>query len=153
METLEEMIIKQPFWTGLNPHYFHLLKDCATFERFWAGTWIFRERQEARHFYLIQTGRVRLEAFVPGRGTVTVQTISAGEALGWSWLFPPYQWHFAAYASETTELIAFNARFLRDRAEQNHDFGYELIKRVSNVLLQRLQQTRLLLVDFYGLPD
>ena len=144
------MIVKHPFLNGLNPDYFHLLQECAKSERFEAGQLVFQEGQEADHFYLIQTGQVRLDAFVPGRGNITVQTVSAGDALGWSWLFPPYQWHFSARGSDVTEAIVFAAKTLRDEAEQNHDFGYELIKRVSKLLLQRLQETRLLLVDFYG---
>jgi CRP/FNR family transcriptional regulator, cyclic AMP receptor protein len=149
VETLNEMIVKHPFWNGLKPNYFQPLQECAKFERFEAGQSIFREGQEADRFFLIQTGQVRLDVFVPGRGTVTVQTVSAGAALGWSWLSPPYQWNFSAHANEMTELVAFDAQFLRDTSEANHDFGYELIKRVSSVLLQRLQETRLLLLDFY----
>jgi CRP-like cAMP-binding protein len=153
VETLEEMIVKHPFFNGLNPEHFRLLQECAASERIEAGQLVFQEGQEADHFYLIQTGLVRLDAFIPGRGAMTVQTISAGAALGWSWLFPPHKWHFSAHANQRTELIAFDAQFLRNTSEANHDFGYELIKRVSNALLQRLQQTRLLLVDFYGFPN
>jgi CRP-like cAMP-binding protein len=152
VETLEETIVTHPFWNGLNPDYFRLLQECARFERFAAGELIFQEGQKADNFFVIQTGCVKLDAFVAGRGTVTVQTVSAGAALGWSWLFPPYKWHFSAQANERTEVVAFDARFLREAAEANHDFGYELFKRVSSVLLQRLQETRLLLCDFYGFP-
>ena len=146
------MIVNHPFWAGLNLHHFDLLKKCATFQRFDAGQSIFQEGGNADHFYLIQKGRVTLHAFVPGRGVVTVQTLGAGDALGWSWLFPPYQWHFSAHSSDSTETIIFDANPLRDEAEENHDFGYELTKRVSKMLLQRLQGTRLLLVNFYGFP-
>jgi CRP/FNR family cyclic AMP-dependent transcriptional regulator len=152
LETLEEMIVNHPFWAGLNLHHFDLLKKCATFQRFDVGQSIFQEGGNADHFYLIQKGRVTLDAFVPGRGAVTVQTVGGGDALGWSWLFPPHQWHFSAHSSDPTEAIVFGAKLLRDEAEQNHDFGYELTKRVSKMLLQRLQETRLLLVDFYGFP-
>ena len=78
-----------------------------------------------------------------------VQTISAGEALGWSWLFPPYRWHFSARAVQLTELIAFVAQYLREQAKEDPVFGFELIKRVANVLLQRLQATRMKLLEFY----
>lgn len=152
MKTLRQMIVKHPFLNGLPSLYFDLLEQCASSQHFEAGQSIFEEGQKAEHFFLVQTGQVRLDAFVPGRGTIPVQTISAGGALGWSWLFPPYQWHFSAHANKITKLVAFHAQFLRDAAEADHDFGYELIKRVSGVLLQRLQETRLLLVDFYGLP-
>jgi CRP/FNR family transcriptional regulator, cyclic AMP receptor protein len=149
---LEKLIVGHPFLDGFNPRHFRLLQQCATTKKFRAGQVIFEEGQLAEHFFLIQTGQVRIDAFVPGRGAIPVQTVSAGGALGWSWLFPPYQWHFSAYANQPTELIAFDARFLRQTFEADHEFGYELIKRVSSVLLQRLQETRLLLVDFYGFP-
>jgi CRP/FNR family cyclic AMP-dependent transcriptional regulator len=152
LETLEEMIVKHPFWAGLNVHYVDLLKKCVTFERFDVGQSIFQEGGNADQFYLIQKGRVTLDAFVPGRGAVTIQTVGSGDGLGWSWLFPPYQWHFSARSSDATEAIVFDAKLLRDEAEQNHDFGYELNKRVAKMLLRRLQETRLLLVDFYGFP-
>ena len=152
MAILKEMIAKHPFCKGLNPACFQMLEACAKSECFDSGQLIFQEGGKADTFYLIRTGQVRLDAFVPGRGSVTVQTVSAGAALGWSWLFPPYQWHFGAHANEITEVVAFNAEFLRDFSEANHDFGYELIKRVSGVMLKRLQETRLLLVDFYVLP-
>ena len=152
METLKEMIAKHPFCKGLNPACLKMLKKCAKSESFEAAQLLFQEGGKADTFYLIWRGQVRLDAFVPGRGTITVQTVSAGAALGWSWLFPPYQWHFSAHTNEITEVVAFNAQTLRDFSEENHDFGYELIKRVSGVMLQRLQETRLLLVDFYGPP-
>jgi CRP/FNR family transcriptional regulator, cyclic AMP receptor protein len=89
--TLKEIVTKHPFWRGLNPADLHLLEECANLEHFEAGQLIFQEGQEADRFYLIQTGQVRLDAFVPGRGTVTVQTLTDGDPLGWSWLFPPYR--------------------------------------------------------------
>jgi CRP/FNR family transcriptional regulator, cyclic AMP receptor protein len=152
VETLEAMIVKHPFLKGLNPSYYQLLRQCAVSKRFDPGQSIFEEGQKADCFFLVHTGQVRIDAFVPGRGTVPIQTVSAGGALGWSWLFPPYQWHFSAHANKITELLAFDAQFLRSASEANHDFGYELIKRVSGVLLQRLQETRLLLVDLYAFP-
>jgi CRP/FNR family cyclic AMP-dependent transcriptional regulator len=80
---------------------------CATFERFGVDQSIFKEGGNAEQFYLIQNGRATLDAFVPGRGVSTVQSVSAGDAFGCSWLFPPYQWHFSARASDVTEAIVF----------------------------------------------
>jgi CRP/FNR family transcriptional regulator, cyclic AMP receptor protein len=147
---MEHKIAIHPFWKGMDPDHLRLMQEIAISERFQAGQLIFQEGQPADRFCLIQTGQVRLDAFVPGRGIVTVQTLIAGDPLGWSWLFLPYRWHFSAHANETTELIVFDGKFLRDLSELNHEFGYELIKRVSNVLLERLQEMRLLLADSYG---
>jgi CRP/FNR family transcriptional regulator, cyclic AMP receptor protein len=72
-----------------------------------------------------------VESFVPGRGVTTVQTISAGDALGWSWLFPPYRWHFSARAIEPTEFVAFSASYPRQQAKEDPASGFELIKQVG----------------------
>jgi len=152
METnyLKQAIAEHPFWTGLNPRFFHFLEECATLVRLDAGQIVFREREDADHFYLIHKGHVALETFIPGRGNISVQSLGAGEALGWSWLFPPYRWEFSARATDPAELIAFGAVGLRERAEENRDFSHELLSRTAGILLHRLQATRRRLVEFYG---
>jgi CRP/FNR family cyclic AMP-dependent transcriptional regulator len=152
MRTLEQLIADHPFWKGLNPHYFPLLNECASEERFGLQQQIFQEGSDANHFYLIHAGRVALETFVPGRGVVTIQTIGAGEALGWSSLFPPYRWHFSARSIDATAVVALDARALRAKAQENHDFGYDITTRIAQVMLQRLQATRMQLLDFYAAP-
>ncbi len=132
--------------------YFPLLNERAALVKFGVNEPIFHAGIDADFFYLISTGRVSLETFVPGQGAVTIETLVAGQGLGWSWLFPPYRWHFSAHSIELTEAVAFSAQGLRREAEKNHDFGYELTRRVSQVLLQRLQATRLNLVEFYAAP-
>ena len=69
-------------------------------------------------------------------------TIGAGEVLGWSWLIPPYQWHFDARAVEETDAIFFYGTALRARCEDDHDLGYELMLRVAAVVMLRLQSAR-----------
>jgi CRP-like cAMP-binding protein len=107
---------------------------------------MFHEGGPADHFYLIESGQVLLQVFAPGRGMVTIQALGAGEALGWSWLFPPHQWHFSASATQPTEVIAFGAESLRRQARQDHDFCYELVVRLGQVLAGRLEDvlTRLI---------
>lgn len=150
MESIDDRATKHPFWNELDPRYFELLTGRATIQQFETGQLIFDEGKEADRFFLVERGQVKLHTFVPGRGDIVVQTVSSGAALGWSWLFPPYQWHFSAHANEPTILLGFDAQYLRETSETHPDFGCELIKRVSKVLFQRLQETRLLLVDFYG---
>jgi CRP-like cAMP-binding protein len=150
METVQEIIRNHPFWKGLNPRYFHILRECATYVRWGIDQNIFTAGLDAKHFYLIHQGRVALQTFIPGKGTITFQTVGPGEALGWSWLFPPYCWHFSARSIDITEAVCFGVRGLLDYAQENHDFGYELAMRVGQILLQRLQATRLQLIDFYG---
>ncbi len=91
METLERIIAEHPFFAGLAAHYTDLLTGCASNVRFDAGTYIFKEGEEANEFYLIRGGKVALEVFAPQRKPITLATVGEGEILGWSWLVPPYQ--------------------------------------------------------------
>ncbi len=70
--------------------------------------------------------------------------------LGWSWLFPPYRWHFSARVIEETRAIALDGVCLREKAEADHNFGFELMKRVAQIMVDRLQATRLQMLDIYG---
>lgn len=152
METPRPILAQEPFFLGMPQYILDLLEGCAFDVHFDAGTLIFREGGAANTFYLIREGRVALETYAPNRGLVTIETIEAGEALGWSWLFPPYLWHFAARVVEPVSAIAFDAVCLRAQCEAYHDLGYELMRRISAVIIQRLQATRLRLLDVYGLP-
>ena len=87
---------------------------------------------------------------VPHRGLITVQTVREGDVLGWSWLFPPYRWHFGARTLQTTRALAFDGKCLRGKCENDHDLGYELFRRFSQVITERLEATRLQLLDLYG---
>lgn len=152
MATLSEMIGGHAFARDLDHRYLHLLNECATCERFGMEQVLFEEGGPAEHFYLIHSGLVALQTFAPGRGMVTIQTLGPGEVLGWSWMVPPYRWHFTAMAVEPLEVVAIYAPELKARMEENHDFGYAVLKRMAPVMLERLQSTRLRLLELYGTP-
>ncbi|HEY7616011.1 MAG TPA: cyclic nucleotide-binding domain-containing protein [Terriglobales bacterium] len=150
METLERIIAEHPFFADLESYYTTLLVGCASNVRFQAGAYIFKEGEEANEFYLIRTGKVALELFAPQREPIIVETLSEGEILGWSWLVPPYHRKFHAHAVEETRALALDGKCLRTKCEQNHDLGYELLKRFSQVIAQRLEATRYQLLDVYA---
>jgi len=140
--SLESVIVSHPFFEGMKPEHLEVIADCATEATFASNQILFREREPANKFYLIQHGRVALEAHEPAGGTVLVQDVGAGDVLGWSWLFPPFVWHFQARALEPTETIVLDGAHLLVAAERNGNWGYELMKRVAQVLIHRLQATR-----------
>jgi CRP-like cAMP-binding protein len=149
METTETVIASHPFLRGLGREVLPMLSAAATLDHYGVGELIFHERREADRLYLLQHGHVVLEAFVPGRGTVVLQTLGPGEALGWSWLFPPHRWQFSARSVDATQIISFDAVRLRELAEEHPDFGRELVTRMVQVLLTRLQATRSKLEEFH----
>ncbi|GIV19669.1 MAG: hypothetical protein KatS3mg023_1420 [Armatimonadota bacterium] len=150
MRTLETILAEHPFFAGLEKRHLEVLTGCASNALFQEGQIIFHEGEQANEFYLIREGRVALEIHAAGVGTVTIQTLNAGDILGWSWLVPPYRWHFDARAVEPTRAIVLDGECLRRKCEQDHDLGYELLKRFAEIITQRLQATRLQLLDVYS---
>ena len=150
METLRGIIAEHPFFADLDAKYTDLLVGCASNVRFDADVYIFKEGEEANQFFLIRHGRVGVEIFAPQRKPVIIETLGEGEILGWSWLLPPYHWRFHARAVEQTRAIALDGRCLRMKCEENHDLGYELLKRFAKVIERRLEAVQLQLVDVYA---
>jgi CRP/FNR family transcriptional regulator, cyclic AMP receptor protein len=150
MRTLDSIVVESPVFAELTPEHAELVAGCATNTGFEAGGFLFREGDQADTFYLVRHGRVILETFVPGRGAVSIETVEAGGIVGWSWLFPPYRWHFDARALDPVRAVAFDGRCLRGKCAEDHDLGYELLNRFAAVLVERLEAMRLQLLDVYG---
>jgi CRP/FNR family cyclic AMP-dependent transcriptional regulator len=141
--TLEGDIAAHPFVSGMSEQHIHLLADCATRTNFDAGQVIFRQGGNADRLYLLEHGKVAVESRRKNSEPITVDIIGPGDLLGWSWAFPPYVWHFDARALEPTKCIFFNGMLLRDYCERDHTLGYELFKRITRVMMLRLQRARL----------
>jgi len=149
MKTLEAAISDHPFLKHLSPGHLQILIDSAMQVELKANETIFREGDPANRFYLIESGKVALETAARDHEPKLIQTIGAGDVLGWSWLFPPYYWHFDARALEPTKAIFFYGSRLREQCEEDHDLGYELMKRMAGIVIDRLQATRQRLLDFH----
>jgi CRP-like cAMP-binding protein len=150
METLEPILSQHPFLQGLEKKYLDLVVGCASNVRFDAEELLCHEGDEAEKFYIIRTGKVAVEMLIPGKGPMVIQTLGNGDVLGWSWLFPPYKWHFDARVLELTRAIALDGKCLRKKCEEDVHLGYELLKRFSQVMESRLSAMRLQLLDMYG---
>jgi CRP/FNR family transcriptional regulator, cyclic AMP receptor protein len=149
MENLERIVTAHPFFSGMPTEHLALLAGCAKNVRFNPGQFILREGEEANEFYLIRHGKVALEVYAPGPGPLTIQTLSEGDILGWSWLVSPYRWKFDARAIELTRAIALDGKCLREKSETDCRLGYELLKRFSHVMVDHLQAARLQLLNVY----
>ena len=142
MDSLKPIVSEHPFLRSLAPAYLDILAECADERGFREGELIFREGDIADRFYLIDQGKVALESQMRPRGLLVVQELGPHDVLGWSWLFPPYIWHFQARAVEATKTLSFNGAHLLVACERDHEFGYDLMKRLAQVLIRRLQATQ-----------
>ncbi len=150
MKTLDELVAQSPIFSGLDQQYLELIAGCGQNTGFEAGQYLFREGDQADTFYLVRHGRVMLETFVPGRGALTIETVDEGEVVGWSWLFAPYRWHYDARALDVVRAVAFDGTCLRGKCNDDHTFGFHLLCRFAPVMVERLEATRLQLLDVYG---
>jgi CRP/FNR family cyclic AMP-dependent transcriptional regulator len=149
METLQPLLAEHPFFHGMDDSLLQVLVGCACNVRFEKEDVIFREGEEASKFYLIRSGRVALQLFADRRGPLTITTLEEGDILGWSWLSAPYRWKFTARALEVTRAISLDGRCLREKSERDNRLGYELLKRFVHIIEDRLQATRLQLLNVY----
>lgn len=149
---LAARISAHPFFAALTSQQHAMLAEDGIPVMFTAGERVFAEGGIADRFWLIEQGGIALDMRVLGRGDQVVETLTAGTVLGWSWLDPPYRWHFGAVARVPTAAIAFDAAAVRHRCDTDPAFGYAALRSFTPVIIERLQATRLRLLDLYASP-
>jgi CRP/FNR family transcriptional regulator, cyclic AMP receptor protein len=147
---LDEILAQVPFFGGMPADEIALIAGCGRNVHFEAGETIFRQGDAADVFYVVRHGTVAVGNFVPPRGELVIETLETGDLLGWSWLFPPYRSHFDARALSAVRATQFDGACLRDKCGADPVLGYDLMSRFAQVLIERLQWTRLRLLDVYG---
>ena len=150
MHTIDELIARAPVFAGLADEHLKTIAGCARNTHVPAGTLLLREGDPAERFYLIRTGSVALEVHAPGQQPLRIETLFPGDAVGWSWLFAPYRWHMDGRTLEDSGLVEFDGACLRGKCEADHELGYQLMSRFAANVVDRLQATRLQLLDVYG---
>lgn len=148
-ESLENILTAHPFFGGFAPEHRALLTGCAANVVFRAGDYLLREDQAADRFYVIRQGRVALQTAAPA-GPLTIETLEGGEVLGWSWLFPPYRSHFDARALTMVRALSLDGACLRGKCDADAQLGYDLMRRFAEIVVRRLESTRVQLLDLYG---
>ncbi len=150
MQTIEQLLVQAPTFEGMSDEHLALIAGCAQNRAFRQGEYLMREGDPANSFYVIRHGRVAMEIFIPQRGPVTIETIDDGDLLGWSWLVPPFRCHLDARALGNVHTISFDATCLRGKSDEDPVLGYELMRRFIPVIVERLQATRVRMLDVYG---
>ena len=151
-DQVTERVLTHPFFAALTEEQLAALSGDGRTVAYGAGERIFAEGGQADRFWLIEAGSVALDMRVPGRGDPIIETLIGGTVLGWSWLHAPYRWQFGAVAREATATIAFDAASVRRRCDADPAFGYAILRCFTPVITQRLQATRLRLLDLYASP-
>lgn len=144
---LQPLLASHPFFKDMDPGALEIVVGCCSNAVFRPGSYIFRQGEPANHFYLIREGMVSMEIYVPGHQPIVVQTLEAGEILGWSWIVPPYEWSNDARVSDTARVLQLDAACLRKKMEADKVLGYEIYKRFISVMGRRLAAARMRIVE------
>lgn len=148
---IAETLVANPWFQALKPEHFQKMVDIAAEEQWDGDAMIFREGDPGKYLYLILEGQVALEIHVPGRGRVTMLTLGPDDIFGWSAVLPVVGTRTAsARAVRGTRAIAFDSQALREACETDHELGFHVYRRLTNVIAGRLSATRLQLLDMYA---
>lgn len=150
MITMAALLGEQPFFDGMRPMHLERLSYYAKRRAFRPGSHIFHEGGHADRFWVVREGRVQLDTHLPGRPDAVVETLGPGAVLGWSWLFPPHTWHFGATALDTIHTVELEGTGVFRLCREDPEIGYELTRRFMRVVVDRLQATRVRLIDVYS---
>lgn len=147
---LGNIIDAHPFFDGIDAELRTLLVGCAANERFEPGEFLLREGKAADKFFLIRGGTVAVEVDVPGKKPIILETMGEGDVLGWSWMVAPFMATFDARATVAVRALSFDGKCLRKKMAADPALGYAVMSRFVPVMAHRLHQTRMQLLDLYG---
>ena len=149
VQSIRELLGAQPVLAGLEPGDLDLMATCGHLAVVGAGASLAREGEPAEQFFVLRAGRVALEIDAP-TGPLIVETLEAGDLVGWSWIFPPHRWVYDVVVVEQAHVVVIDAACLRQKCDAEPAFGYRVMQRFAAVVAQRLMATRLRLLDLYG---
>ena len=150
MRGIDELLAGHDLFVGMDSATLALLAGCASNVVFDTGEQLFVEGDPADRFWILRHGQVSLEVTAPGAGQLIIETLGPGAVVGWSWLVAPYRWSFDAVAQEATRAVAFDVGCLRAKMDSDPRVGYQLMGRFLPIVVDRLQATRMRLLDLYG---
>jgi len=149
----QSILAAQPFMRGLPSEEIAVLAGLARHISVPVRHRLFEEGATADKFWLIDAGRVALDAMVPGRGRVIIETLGRGDVVGLSWLMPPYQWRFGAVTTSPMQAFELDGRAVRAACAADPTLCSELNRRFITVLVHRLQATRDRLLEACAHPE
>jgi CRP/FNR family transcriptional regulator, cyclic AMP receptor protein len=145
---LSQILRRIPWFVELEQSQLDRLASIATLHQYEAGDYIFKEGDREDYLYVLLEGKAVLEVEVPTRGQIQFYTAEILDVLGWSSMTPIVRQRTAsARAICPSTLIGFNNKLLQQLCDEDHELGYSIMRRLANVVANRLLTARLCLLD------
>jgi CRP/FNR family transcriptional regulator, cyclic AMP receptor protein len=148
-DRLRVALAGHPFCAGLAAEHVAQMAEATSEHTLAAEDFVIRHGGDADALHLLVEGDVALEMTDPGREPITVETLHAGDPIGWSWLYPPSTWAFDARCLSAVALLSIDGGHLRRLVAADPVFGRELALRIGWVVIERLQFARAQLLDVH----
>ncbi|MCH9653682.1 MAG: cyclic nucleotide-binding domain-containing protein [Planctomycetes bacterium] len=150
VQQIQQILMKLRFTSGLSDEDQRNLARISHAQNFPKGATVFTVGSDHKDIYVIRSGRVEICMSIPARGCLPVLTLEAGDLVGWSSILKQGEMTATVIAVEDTQTIAIDAANLSELCEQDHDIGYQIMRRVATALSQRLVASRLQVLDMFG---
>ncbi|MEA5445688.1 Crp/Fnr family transcriptional regulator [Gammaproteobacteria bacterium AB-CW1] len=141
-EKILDQLLDKAFFKGMDEADLKFLAENASSRNLKEDEVLFRHGNRADSFFLVTGGRISLEVAAIEGPPLELQNVGEGAIIGWSWLIPPYRWHFQARAEEDSSVIRFDGDVIFERCEKDPDFGYEMLKRFAGLMSERVSSAR-----------
>ena len=145
----KSIVASHSVFDGLNDRYLDRIAQSADFKTLEKGSTLMVEGDPADRFSLIIKGTVAVQATLGAWGQASLEKVSDNDIVGWSWLVPPHRYLFNAITLVPSDVMVFDALRLREECELDHEFGYEMLKRISQLISHRLRAARMKILAFY----
>jgi len=146
-QAITEYLATHEFFSGLSKEYLARLCEFASKLEIEKGEVLFRQGESANKFYIVINGQISVQIPAVMGPTLEIQTLKHDQVLGWSWFISPYRWLFQARAEEDSKLLEFDGAEILARCEQDPKFGYELLKKFTVLMSERLDASRQKMMD------
>ena len=146
MSNIRNTLEKLGPFTELKAAHLDFLAKIGKIEHYAASQSMCEEAQPADKFFLLVDGRVEVEIYDDPQGAITIDTLTPGDVLGWSWIISPHHWRFFGRTVGPVEVLSFPADAIREKCEADYEFGYRLHRIFNYILAQRLEGARIQLL-------
>jgi len=136
--SIKQVLTAAPVFGGMSDDYIERLAGHASKRSVGSGELLFRIGEPAKSFFLLVDGEVSIEIPAVTGPTLQVQRLKDIRVLGWSWLLPPFKWSFNARTETDSKVLEFDGEAVLKDCESDPAFGYEVIKRFSALMAERL---------------
>lgn len=144
------MTLKQAAFTaGMSERSLTRLAALGRQVEFKANQLILTAGQQSAQFYLLFSGSACVEIRAPVY-TVCVHVVRPGEAFGWSSFLRQYDTLFYVRAREASAGLCWDGSQLLAACQEDHEFGFDLYRRLLELVAGRLKATEARLAEFCG---